>query len=307
MGMTSWSGSGSEGYTSSTGGGLNPWIGWGITTLLLFFLNRKSDSGSNTSSQQPSKFTEDNVNCIGQPVPVVMGRCMIKNPLISYYGDFNSEPYTEEYGAHSAADLWPLFLGTLIAIYLSTSDEMLPIMLSSNVDILLIIRIIGIKIAIGMLCGFIIDLLYRRSVDNVTDFCDSEHCHCEHGIIMSSVKHTLNISIFILVITFLLNLIIHYYGEDKLSTLIINNNIIGPFITSLIGLIPNCGASVILTELYLSNALSLGSLIGGLLTGSGVALLLLFKVNNNIKENINISIILYLIGVISGIVINIIL
>ena len=85
-----------NGYTDThSSNGLSPWIGWGISTLLLLFLNRHSDS-SNTSSQQPSKYTEDNVNCIGQPVPVVLGRAMIKNPLVSYYGDFNNEPYTEE-------------------------------------------------------------------------------------------------------------------------------------------------------------------------------------------------------------------
>ena len=199
-------------------------------------------------------------------------------------------------------------LGTLISIYLSTSDEMLPIMLSSNADILLILRIIAIKIAIGMLCGFIIDLVYRKKKEeHIIEFCSDEHCHCEEGILVSSIKHTLNIALFILAVSFILNLIIHYFGEDKLSTLFINNKFIGPLVSGIIGLIPNCGASVILTELYLNNALSLGSLIGGLLTGSGVALLLLFKVNKNIKENINIVLLLYLIGVISGILINIIL
>jgi len=135
MGATSWSGSGSEGYTTSSGGGLSPWIGWGISTLLLFFLNRKSDNGSSTSSQQPSKFTEDNVNCIGQPVPVVLGRCVVKNPLISYYGDFNSEPYTEEYGMHSEFDaasvLWP-FLLAIIAALLMPSTHKVEVVTSSG-------------------------------------------------------------------------------------------------------------------------------------------------------------------------------
>lgn len=199
-------------------------------------------------------------------------------------------------------------LGTLISIYLSTSDEMIPIMLSSNVDVLLLLRIIAIKIAIGMFCGFIIDLIYRKKKEeHIIEFCNDEHCHCEDGLFVSSVKHTLNIALFVLIVTFILNMTIHYLGEDKLSTLIINNKFIGPIISSLIGLIPNCGASVILTELYLNNALTLGSLIGGLLTGSGVALLLLFKVNKNMKENLNIVLLLYLIGVISGIIINVIL
>lgn len=116
-----------EGYVESKGrSGLSPWVGWGISTLLLFFLNRHSDS-SNTSSQQPSKYTEDNVNCIGQPVPVVLGRAMIKNPLVSYYGDFDNEPYTEEYGMHSGLDaaglLWPFLLSILTALLLPSEHK----------------------------------------------------------------------------------------------------------------------------------------------------------------------------------------
>ena len=106
-----------NGYTNTrSSGGMSPWIGWGISTLLLLFLSRKS-APSNTSNQQPSKYKEDNINCIGQPVPVVLGRAMIKNPLVSYYGDFTSEPYTEEYGMHSGLDatsaLWPVLLNII--------------------------------------------------------------------------------------------------------------------------------------------------------------------------------------------------
>ena len=115
MGTTEAWGTGREGHSSR--GGLNPWVGWGISTLLLFFLNRNRGGDSDTSNQQPSKFTSDNINCVGQPVPVVLGRAMIKNPLVSYYGDFNSEPYTEEYGMHSELDasslIWPILLSFL--------------------------------------------------------------------------------------------------------------------------------------------------------------------------------------------------
>lgn len=98
-----------------------------------------------------------------------------------------------------------------------------------------------------------------------------------------------------------------YLGEAYLSKLLLKNNIMGSFITSLIGLVPNCAASIVLTELFLKNAISFGALIGGLLAGSGVALLVLFKENQNLKENLKILGILYFIGSISGIIIDIII
>lgn len=197
-------------------------------------------------------------------------------------------------------------LGTLISIYLSTSDEMLPIMLSKNVEISFIIKILSIKVLVGLVCGFIIDMFYRKKETNhIVDMCEDEHCDCEHGILKSSLKHTFNIIIFIAVISFLINVAMYYLGEDSLSKLFMKDSIFGPFISSLVGLIPNCGASVALTELYLNSSISIGSLIGGLLTGSGVALLVLFKTNKNIKENINILLTVYTIGVIFGIIIDI--
>ena len=199
-------------------------------------------------------------------------------------------------------------LGTLISIYLSTSDEMLPIMLSENVEISFIIKILSLKLLIGLVCGFLIDMFYRKKeVNHIVDMCEDEHCDCEHGILKSSLKHTFNIIIFIAIISFIINIAMYYLGEDSLSKLFMKDSIFGPFISSLVGLIPNCGASVAITELYLNNSISMGSLIGGLLTGSGVSLLVLFKTNKNIKENINILLTLYTIGVIFGTIIDVIL
>lgn len=196
-------------------------------------------------------------------------------------------------------------LGTLISIYLSTSDEMLPILLSEKAPISLIIKILLIKVVIGMVAGFIIDLVIRKKEKvDIHEFCHEEHCDCEHGIIKSSIKHTLNIFAFILVINFLLNIGFSYLGEENISKLFMNKSIFGPFIASLIGLIPNCGSSVILTELYLSNTISFAALISGLLTGSGVAISVLFKVNKSLKENIKILSIIYFIGVIVGIILH---
>jgi uncharacterized membrane protein YraQ (UPF0718 family) len=201
-------------------------------------------------------------------------------------------------------------LGTLIAIYLSTSDEMLPILLSENADINVIIEILLIKFFIGLVCGFVIDLIYRnrKKEDKMTyDICDKEHCHCDkENLFVAAIKHTFNTLIFIMLISFVLNTLLYYVGEDSLAKIFLKNSIFGPFIASLVGLIPNCGASVMITELYLNNAISLGSTIAGLLTGSGVALLVLFKSNKNLKENFTILFIIYAIGVLSGMMIEII-
>lgn len=199
-------------------------------------------------------------------------------------------------------------LGTLISIYLSTSDEMLPILLSEKASIFIIAKFLIIKVIIGMIAGIIIDLLLRKNKkeekNKIKDFCHEHHCDCSHSIFKSSIKHTFNIALFLLIITFVLNIGFSYLGEDRVSKLFLKNNIFSPFISSIIGLIPNCGASVILTKLYLSNVISFSSCISGLLSGSGVALLVLFKVNENKKENIKILLIIYLIGSISGVLIE---
>lgn len=201
-------------------------------------------------------------------------------------------------------------IGTLFAVYLSTSDEMLPILLSEGVSGTLILKILGIKILIGMIFGVVIDLVLNKFYKNkkeenkIESICEHDHCHCENGIWKSAIKHTISILIFIIIISLLLNIIIEIIGEDTLAGLVSDNLILSSFISGLIGLIPNCASSVILTQLYLSNVLSLGAMIGGLLVNAGVGLIILFKVNHNQKENISIVAGLYLIGVISGILLQ---
>lgn len=198
-------------------------------------------------------------------------------------------------------------LGTLISIYLSTSDEMLPLLISEGVNIKLIIKVLGIKILIGMISGFIIDLIFRKKEKNhIHDFCEEERCNCKNGVLISTIKHTLNITLFIIIISFILNTIIYYVGEDTLGNLIFRKKVLGPILSSLIGLIPNCASSVVITQLYLENVISFGAMMSGLLTGSGVAILVLFKVNKNLKENLKILGLVYIIGVISGIIIELI-
>lgn len=200
-------------------------------------------------------------------------------------------------------------LGTLISIYLSTSDEMLIIMISEKVEISLILKILLIKIFFGIIYGLIIDkIINKKKKDKETNYelCDEEHCDCNHSILLSAIKHTLHITLFIFIITLIINTIFTLLGDNYLSKILLNNSILSPFITSLIGLIPNCAASVILTELYLNSTISLGALIGGLLTSSGSSLLVLIKNNKNKKENLSIILLLYALGVLSGIIIELI-
>ena len=198
-------------------------------------------------------------------------------------------------------------MGTLISVYLSTSDEMLPILISHGSDLSTIFSILGIKLLIGIFVGFVVDFFVKKQ-DKVLleEFCDNNHCHCDKGLFKSSIVHTLKTLFFIVLVSFCLNIIMYYGGTDVLSKLLNNNNVLTPFFASLIGLIPNCCASVVITELYLNNVLSISSVIAGLLTGSGVALLVLFKSNKNIKENIKILLIIYFVGAISGVLLNLI-
>lgn len=205
-------------------------------------------------------------------------------------------------------------LGTLISIYLTTSDEMIPILLSEAVSIDVILKILGIKLVVGIIAGFIIDLVIRlirnkkeeNEEDKIEDICKHEHCHCEEGILKSSLKHTLSIFIFIILITFVINTLIFFIGEDNLATFVSSNPVLAPILSGLIGLIPNCASSVILTQLYLENVISVSAMLAGLFVGAGVGLAVLFKTNKNIKENIKIVILLYCVGVIAGTILQLI-
>ncbi len=197
-------------------------------------------------------------------------------------------------------------MGTLIAVFLSTSDEMLPIMLSEKVDVTLILKIVGFKVIVGMIVGFLIDFFYKKEKEKerIHDLCEQDHCHCEDGIFISAMKHTLKTGLFILIANLLLNIVIGQIGEEHLEEFLLQKNMITYFSASLVGLIPNCASSVVLTQLYLSGLLSIGNLLAGLLTGSGVGLLLLLKNNQNKKENAMILGIVYFVGVFVGILVD---
>ena len=203
-------------------------------------------------------------------------------------------------------------LGTLISVYLTTSDEMLPILISETMPISTILTILGIKLLIGIIAGFIIDFVARKlhkekGETKIEEICEHEHCHCEKNIVLSALKHTLNIFLFIFFITLIINGIIGLIGQESIANIVSKNVILGPVIAGIIGLIPNCASSVVLTELFVENVISMPILISGLCVNAGVGLLVLFKTNENKKENLKIIGLLYAIGVISGLILEIII
>lgn len=201
-------------------------------------------------------------------------------------------------------------MGTLIAIYLSTSDEMLPIMISEAAAPSLIGMVLLSKVIYGIVAGFIIDFVISKILKkeekeiDIHHFCEHEHCECGHGILIPAIKHTIRIFIFLFVISIALGVVIEYFGLESISKSIFSNTFVGPVISGIVGLIPNCAASVLITELFLEGAISFGTMMGGLFVGAGVGLLVLFKVNESKKENFTIVGLLYIIGVFGGILLN---
>lgn len=213
----------------------------------------------------------------------------------------------------SAASLYAgrvISLGTLIAIFLSTSDEMLPILISEAVDVKVILPILGIKVAIGMVAGFVIDFVMHFGKKPETeefkihDMCEHGHCHCEKSIWKSALKHTLQITLFILIVNLVLGFVIEFVGEKSLANLFFAKPVIGEIVAGLVGLIPNCASSVVITQLYLEGVIGFGAMMSGLLVGSGVGLLVLFRVNESLKDNLRILAVLYGIGVGCGILLG---
>lgn len=204
------------------------------------------------------------------------------------------------YAAHS------ITLGTLIAIFMATSDEMLPILISAALEPIMIVKILAVKCAAGVVCGYIIDLVYKRrpkiEANHIHDFCEQEHCDCDEGIFLPALKHTLNIFVLILSVSIVINIIFELAEGHDLSALINfwNIPVLGHLLSGLIGLIPNCSASVLITNLYVAGVMDISTMLTGLFVNAGVGLLVLYKVNHHLKENIIITVVLYAFGVLAG-------
>lgn len=194
--------------------------------------------------------------------------------------------------------------GTLLAVFLATSDEALPILLSRPDAAGVLGPLLGVKLAAGTAAGILTDIvctrfLKRRQAEPFHELC--EDCGCEEkGVLRSALGHTVKIFLFLLVVNLLLNGAMELVGEETISRLLLSGSVFQPLLAALIGFIPNCAASVILTELYLSGSLSFGAAVAGLCTGAGLGLLVLFKVNRNWKENLSIAGVLYAAAAVTG-------
>lgn len=243
-------------------------------------------------------------------------------------------------------------LGTVFAVFLSTSDEMLPIFLAEQVPLDTILKILGVKIVIGMVMGFIVDAVLRiaqRDKQNlrIHELCERDQCHCtsdcatcennpelvyEHhddcasgctherhhhdhahdhdhshgwkGILKSALIHTAQVTVFVFVITVVLNGVLEVVGEDALAGFLGANPVLSVLASALVGLVPNCAASVVIAQLYVEGVLGAGAMLGGLLVSAGVGLLVLLRTNRHLKENLAIVGILYVTGVAWGLVVN---
>ena len=278
-------------------------------------------------------------------------------------------------------------LGTLVAVFLSTSDEMLPMLVAERVDAGLLFRVLGLKVLVALVTGVLADLAIRalrrnarvhaflrrtvfsvrrdgmeadvvdqmaeggETAEHICRLCEQDHCGCghdhahahgdehghEHGndrghehadehvagcdyghghdhshaggrfgivgsIVMSAVSHTVQVSLFIFLVTFALVLVLETVGEDALAAFLSGNQLLAVFASALVGLVPNCSASVVITQLYLEGVLGFAPLMAGLLTSAGVGYLVLFRTNRHPRENAVIVVGLFLVACVWGLV-----
>ena len=194
--------------------------------------------------------------------------------------------------------------GTLLAVFLATSDEMLPIFLGAGVGAGQVFTVLGIKLGVAVLAGFLVDLVLvknRRELE-VEELCDEENCHCEErGIWLSALLHTAKIFAFVLVVNLALTSAFELIGEESIAAVMSNIPVLGALLSALVGLIPNCAASVLVATLWTNGVISGGAMLGGLLTGAGAGLLVLFRTNRHLRENLLLLGLLFGIGAVFGI------
>ena len=237
------------------------------------------------------------------------------------------------------ADLYSkkhITMGTLIAVFVATSDEAVPILISEPTLITTLLLLLVIKFVAGVGIGYFVDYVLIRDrnvvipeqLDSTCHFPEmedeEEHCHCHthkenfnkpinktqsnneyaNNIFLHALKHTLDIAFYLLVASLIINLLVYFVGVENISKIMITNSIFQPIIVALIGLIPSCAISVLLVELFISGILSFGSLVAGLCSGAGLGLVILFTKNKNIKQNVLILLITYTFSALLGFIIN---
>ena len=203
--------------------------------------------------------------------------------------------------------------GTLIAVYLSTSDEMLPILISSGAPVPTVLKLLATKLIIGIGAGFAIDGITRlirkdkteEQEPGIEELCERENCDCGDRFVLSALKHTIYITVFLLVFTFVLNLGIELIGEENIKSVVLNRPVLGSVLAALVGLIPNCASSVALTSLFVDGVLSSGALLSGLMVNAGIGIAILFRNNRPVKDSLRVVGILFGISVLCGVLIDI--
>lgn len=203
-------------------------------------------------------------------------------------------------------------VGTLVAVFLSTSDEMVPLFIAAQVPVQDLAAILGIKFLVAVVAGFALDLALRRlhragdGKMHIHDLCEQEHCACgeRESVLLSALKHTVQVTVFIFLVTFVLGGVIEVVGEDALGRFMGASPLLSVVASSIVGFIPNCAASVAITQLYLEGTLGVGALVAGLLTNAGVGLLVLFRTSRPMVKNFQIAGILLVVALASGFVID---
>ena len=201
-------------------------------------------------------------------------------------------------------------LGTLIAVFLSTSDGAVLLLAAAPQQLPALFKLLLCKVVIAVAAGYLVDFFGRKrnrqSVGSLHEICDHEHCGCEkhNNIWIPALLHTVKIFGFLLLFTFLLNFLVALLGHERLETLLLHDSVFQPLAAALLGFLPNCAASVLLTQLYLEGTLSFGAVVAGLCTGAGAGLLVLFRENRHVKDNLKIMAILYAVAVVSGVLLQ---
>lgn len=233
--------------------------------------------------------------------------------------------------------------GTLVAVILSTSDEMIPVFVAHQEDPARMGSILLVKVVLGIVVGLGLDFALRASHHtgdgnvHIHELCEREHCRCEEeeldeefggdccgcdhgahvedhggdphghhhghgawGVVRCALVHTVQVTAFIFLITFVFGLVIEGVGEDAIGAILADHPVRATFLAALVGLIPNCGASVAISELFLDGTLATGPMIAGLLSSGGVGLLVLWRTNDNPRENLLITLLVYVAAVVAG-------
>lgn len=217
----------------------------------------------------------------------------------------------------AAANLYAggvITVGTMVAVFLSTSDEMIPIMISGRAETKEILFILAAKVLVGIIAGLFVDFVVRRMNHgrqkglHIHEICERQHCHCDgNGILKPAFVHSVRTTIFIYAILFGIDLVAEWIGMEQLIATAGTFPVISIFLVALLGLIPNCAVSVAITTFYLEGVLSFGSMFAGLLACAGVGIVILFKMNRNWKKNMIITGGIYGISVLSGILMELVL